>query len=74
MAVKSKVVYIAACDITDCNAVYGDDPEWAYHFDTPEAAAAWVDDGTGWSRHDGRLICSAGDSAHDEARIPGVRI
>ncbi|MDQ0758762.1 hypothetical protein [Streptomyces canus] len=74
MAVKQKVVYIAACDIPDCGAVYGEDPEWAYHFDSPEAATAWVDDGTGWAKDGDRLICSADDRTHDQARMPGLLI
>jgi hypothetical protein len=72
MAVRSKLVYIAACDIASCGAVYGEDPEWAYHFDTAEAALAWVDEGTGWTVDDGRLICQADDRAHDQARMPGL--
>jgi hypothetical protein len=72
MAVRSKLVYIAACDIPDCEAVYGDDPEFAYHFDTAEAALAWVDDGNGWTVDGDRLICPQDDRAHDQARVPGL--
>ena len=72
MAVASKVVYIAACDVTGCGVRYGEDPEFAYHFDTAEAALAWVDDGTSWVKDGDRLICPADDQAHDQARIPGL--
>lgn len=72
MAVKSKTVYIAACDVTGCGAVYGENPEWAYHFDTPEAATAWIEGGNGWTKDGSRLICPASDHAHDRDRIPGV--
>ncbi|MEV0556311.1 hypothetical protein AB0I27_23015 [Streptomyces sp. NPDC050597] len=74
MAVQSKLVYIAACDIPDCGTVHGEDPDWAYHFDSPEAATAWVEDGGGWTVDGGRLICPAADRAHDQARIPGLRL
>jgi hypothetical protein len=72
MAVRSKVVYIAACDIPGCHEVYGEDPEWAYHFDTREAALARVEGGTGWTKDGDRLICPADDRTHDQARIPGL--
>jgi len=72
MAVRSKLVWIAACDVTGCKAVYGEDPEWAAHFDTVEAATAWVEDGTGWTSDSGQLICPAADRAHDQARMPGL--
>ncbi|MFJ9101373.1 hypothetical protein ACIRJM_23230 [Streptomyces sp. NPDC102405] len=74
MAVRSRLVYIAACDVPRCGAVYGEDPEWAYHFDTPEAATAWVEGGNGWTRDGDRLICPAPDRAHDQARMPGLLI
>src|SRR5438128_816826 len=64
MAVHSKLVYIAACDVTGCGAVYGEDPEWAYHFDTPEAALAAVADSETWIRVDGQLICPSSDRPH----------
>lgn len=72
MAVQSKRVYIAACDVTGCSAVYGEDPEFAYHFDTEAAALAWVDEGTGWTVDSGQLTCPVDDRAHDQARIPGL--
>jgi len=72
MAVTSKLVYIAACDITGCDAVYGEDPQWAAHFDTAEAALAWIEGGNGWVRDGGQLICPAADRAHDQARMPGL--
>lgn len=72
MAIKSKTVWIAACDIGGCATVWGDDPESAYYFDTSEAATAWVDEGTGWTVDGTRLICPAPDRAHDQARMPGV--
>ncbi len=74
MAVVQKLVFIAACDTPGCKAVYGEDPEWAYHFDTADSALAWVDDGTGWVKDGDRLICSADDRAHDQARMPGLLI
>jgi len=74
MAVRSKLVYIAACDIPGCQAVYGEDPEWAYHFDTAEAATAWVEGGNGWTRDGEQLICPVGDRVHDQARIPQVAL
>jgi hypothetical protein len=72
MAVTSKTVWIAACDITGCRAVYGEDPEWAHHFDTREAALARVEDSGTWDSVDGRLICPASDRKHDQARMPGL--
>ena len=72
MAVASKVVFIAACDIPGCGARYGGDPEFAYHFDTAAAALAWVEGGNGWLKDGDRLICPATDRAHDQARIPGL--
>ena len=70
MAVKSKTVYIASCDV--CGARYGEDPDFAYHFDTPAAATAWVEGGNGWLKDGDRLICDASDRVHDQARMPGL--
>jgi hypothetical protein len=72
MAVTPKLVYIAACDVTGCRAVYGEDPEWAWHYGTPEAALASIVDSGTWNRVDGQIICPSSDRAHDQARMPGL--
>ncbi|MFD5221452.1 hypothetical protein ACFWMH_27805 [Streptomyces tendae] len=71
MAVQAKTVYIAACDL--CGLTFGQDLEDVdYHFDTEQAALAYAADSNDWSTSGGRLICSAPDQAHDQARIPGL--
>jgi len=72
MAVNSKLVYVAACDVTGCKAVYGEDPDWAYHYGSREAALASVADSETWNRVDGQLICPSSDRIHDQARMPGL--
>ena len=72
MAVNSKLVWLAACDVADCEGVYGEDPEWAYHYGSQGAALAAVADSETWIRVDGQLICPSSDRTHDQARMPGL--
>ena len=74
MAIKSKTVWIAACDIDGCDSVYGEEPDWAYHFGSQAAAVDSVADSESWIRVDGSLICPSSDRVHDQARMPGVLV